>query len=113
MDDMPEQLEIAFEGKYDAVFEKLGDTTDTFRQKLADGIRLLKIVVRIINEDRDAVRDVVFQHALDRVQCGFGVVRAKLGKFAAALIKIDIEVRRLDELPVEVLVFDLILAKDR
>ena len=113
MDDMPEELVVAFERKHDAVLQQLRHTANTFGQIFTDGVRLLEVVMRIIDEDRNTVCDVVLEGLLYALECFLGVVRGERREFFAALIEVDVEMRRLNVAPIEVLVLDLVLAEDR
>src|SRR6185503_11368783 len=67
--------------------------------------------MRVIDKDRNAVGDVVADRILDARECRFGDFGAKFGDVLAPLIKVDVEMRRLDVLPLEFTVLDLILAE--
>ncbi len=59
MDNVPVHLIVALERQNNAVFEQFRDSADPLFQVLIDDVRLLKFVVRIVDDHRDPVVDVV------------------------------------------------------
>src|SRR6185369_3546884 len=59
MNDMLEFRVVSFEWKDDAILKEFGYSADTFIEIFVDNVRLLKIVMRIVDNDRDPVRDLV------------------------------------------------------
>ena len=113
VDDMPELTIIPLERNDDAVFEKLRDTANPFLKVLINDIRLLKLVMRIVDDDGNTVIDIVPKYLSDGLIGIFGRIRRKLGEFVAVLGKIDVEVVGLNILPLEILVLHLVLPEHR
>ena len=113
MDDVAELAVVAFEGEDDAVFEQFGDAADSFIEVLGDDIGLLEVVVRIIHDDGDALRDLIAERGADGGVGRFGPIGGEGGKVFAARTVIDVEVVGLDVVPVEVMVDHLVLAEVR
>ena len=59
MDDVTELRVLAFERKDDAVLEQLRDAADPLLEVLADDVGLLKLVVGIVDDDGNAVHQLV------------------------------------------------------
>ena len=90
-----------------------GYAANAFGKIFADGIGLLKIIMRIIDEDGDALRNIIAHGFLDARKRILGDLGAELSKLVAAFVIINIEMRRLNIFPMEFLVLNLIFPKIR
>ncbi len=112
VNDVAELAVAPLERNHHAVLEELGDTADALLQVLPDHVRLLEIVVGIVHDNRNPVRDLVPEEMTDgnvRAFRGFG---GKHGQVIPPLRVVDVKVIALNELPGEPLILNLVLAED-
>ncbi len=100
---------LPLEGEDDAVLEKLCAPADPLFQVFADDIRLLKIVVRIVHDDGDAVHELVTERLAERGVGGFGGSCGEFRQVLSPVGEVDIEMVRLYVGPVESRVLHLVL----
>src|SRR5690606_18228556 len=116
VDDAAEVPPLAGERDGDPVLEQLRHAADALgevgeRGGVVDG----EVVVALVDEDGDAVRDVVVEEVGDVAVGRLGGAGGEVGEDAAArgaavaLVEVDVEVLGLDVAPVEGLVLDAVL----
>jgi len=98
-------------GDHDATLEKLEEPADSFGDKSGGGIGLLKVQMRAVKDERDAVGDVVTELLLENPVAFLCEKCPPLGKIPHLRIVIDVEVLGLEHVPVEIGVLDLILSE--
>ena len=111
MNDMAKLLVISLEREDDAVLEELRYAADPLLEIFVDDVRLLEVVMRVVNDDGDALRDLVPERFADRGIGRFGDIRGKVGDVFAPLTEINVEVRGLHIEPFEFRVLDFILSE--
>ncbi len=111
VDHVAEFAVVSFEGNDNPVLEQLRDPPDPLFQILGDDVGLLEIIVRIVDDERNAVHKLVAeelgQGGVGRLGGGGG----KLREHVPPVGEIDVKVVGLEERPVELPVLDLILAE--
>ncbi len=75
-------------------------------------VRLLEIGVRSVEEKRDPLLDVVPEELRELGVAPLGHPRRILHRLLFGRIEVDVEVLGLEDLPVELVVLDLVLAED-
>ena len=94
------------------VFEKLGDAPDALGVgRQVDGVGDGEVVVALVNEQRNAVGDLVVEELGDLEVGFFGGVRGKVGEVAPALVVVDVKVLGLHVAPFGRAVLHLVLPK--
>ena len=99
------------EGDGYPVLEQFGDAADPLRHVGGGNIGLLEIVMRIVDDDGDTFVEFPVQvagHLSIRLLDDF---RGKLRQRLAVCVEVDIEMRRLKELPVKIPVLDFVLTE--
>jgi hypothetical protein len=88
-----------------------GKSSDALRDELRERVGLLEVRVRRVIDDVDRLRDLEIERPGDVVVGAFGIRRDLLERDLVAVVEVDGEVRRVIDLPVEVVVDDLVLAE--
>src|SRR5690606_3251899 len=102
---------VARERDGDAVLEQLGHPSYAFRiggevYRIRDG----EIIVTLVYDQRNAIGDLMLKEVGDlrvRILCGLG---REVGEVVATLVVVDVEMLRLNEIPVLGVVLDLVLS---
>ena len=92
-----------------AVLDRQGEGSDELGDELEQGIGLLELHVRLVVDERDAELDLVVEELRQPHVLALGVGDDFLEERLLLRIVVHVEVRRLVEVPVEVLVGDLVL----
>ena len=108
---MSELRVIALERNNDAVLKQLRHTTNTFRHKLVDHVRLLELIMRAVDDQHDTFRDRERQFILDLAKGVFGFQRCIASYILSITVKVHVEIGRLYIAPLELLVLLLILSE--
>src|SRR5580765_6915502 len=104
--------QVATERERHPALEKIGDAEQAFRRSKWKNVGLFEIAVGRINNEGDAAGHLVAELEAKNFVALLGVLqrgRRKLGFFG---IEVQIDVRTLQDLPVELAVLDLVLAQD-
>jgi hypothetical protein len=106
-----EQVRRFVERHHDPVAHRLGECADPFLRRAGDDVLLLKLAARLEEDERDLEREVVFQLRADLLVRAFGVAGDPLKVLLDLRVVVNLEVVGRVNLPVEVVVADLILAE--
>ena len=112
VNDMTEHFVISFERNHHPILKELRYTADPFFQVFRQDIRLLKIIVRIVDHNRDAIIDLVSKAFADEGVGRFSGGRSKVRKVFAIIAEIYVEMIRLDVPPFELFVLHFVFAED-
>jgi hypothetical protein len=99
------------ERKRDASLEKLGDAENSFRRYEGQDVRLLEVHVRRINDQRNALPDLVAESARKRIVALLRVHECGARDAFFFRIKEDVDVLPGEHVPIETPVLNLVLAE--
>ena len=102
---------VSFERNHHPILKEFRYTANPFFQVFRQDIRLLKIIVRIVDHNRDAIIDLISKAFADESIGRFSGGRGKVRKVFAIIAEIYVEMIRLDVPPFELFVFTLFLPK--
>jgi hypothetical protein len=105
---MPIFFITSLERNHDAVLQEFRETAEALFGKFKGDIRLLEVVMREIGDNGYAVFESVIETALKLLQSLFGGLRHELGNLLPSFGEIDIKMLRLNVLPTEALVLNLV-----
>ena len=109
LDERLELLVRQVDGKDHPVAGGLGEGADALGDEVELDVVLLELGVRRVIDDRDTLRDLVVQPARQLVVGRLGHRDDLLERLALARVVVHVEVRRLVDRPVELVVDDLVL----
>ena len=108
---VPEVLVRTRERHHDAVAQRFGEPAGGAVDDLRQRVRLREVVVRAVDDDRDApgqgVPEALREHGVGL----FGQVQRAQRKAVRTVVVVDLEVVRRDRAPAVLLVLDLVLAE--
>jgi hypothetical protein len=93
------------------IFKELGETSHTFPQQFKDHIGLLKIVMRVVQDDGHSFLNLTSKILLNLPISILTVLGSKLSQLLTARVEIDVKMGGLQVRPVERLILDLVLAE--
>jgi hypothetical protein len=108
-DQAVEQIGRLVERHHDAVTHRLGEGTHAFLRRSGNHVLLLELAAGLEQDERNLEGEVVFQLRADLLVRAFGVASHPLQVLLDLGVVIDLEVVRRIDLPLEVVVADLVL----
>ena len=109
MNNMAVLLIISVERKNHTILERLGKSAGALPEKSHRGVCFLKLVVRIVKNNRDSVFYFILQIMFNRGKSVFGGFDCEIRNCKSVLIKINIKMFRFNIIPSVVFVLHLIL----
>src|SRR5688572_10555784 len=96
--------------KRNTSLEELGDAKDSLRRHEGKDVRLLEVDVRRIDDERNALANLVAETARERIVALLGVHEGRAGDAVFLGIEEDIDVLAGEHVPIEAPILNLVLA---
>ncbi len=112
-DHAAELVQIPIRRNDDAPLEELEEAANTIRDEAGRDVGLFEMQVRGVKDQRDAVREGELEACLQLLIDLLGEVGAVLGQLLHLRVIVDVEMVRFEDVPVEVLVLDLVAPEVR